>query len=360
MVEEWYPGSFTKNFSWGPAEKGLRELYDVIRVGFAGTMQNVPREEFRARVSAKNRSDYIPLNFFLYNKTISSTDFVIADELVFQALNFRHSSAFDKLALYTFHLSRVGRWKRAAASQSQPALWAYHYLADRVALEFSWDAKKISADDIERFLLNDPRYRAQTARKVATNLNYLYKQGRLSEFRNSKPERWWLSALFVTLDRLVEDEAAVGKILPDSEYEEGLLRSGFHFISGPRSIQKDIAAHNFVKLYSICGGRLRFSEDATRERQKIILPEIMYFANNPDPVTALHPTDPSARGVIPRVCAMLAHYVGFETLDISELDNFDIEMYVRQRLEASLEMLRGKGISPNLSAEEIMSITRDA
>src|SRR3546814_16396779 len=111
------------------------------------------------------------------------------------------SAAFDKLALFAFNLSRVGRWKKAAPYQDRPALWAFHYLSERVARDFGWNTRQISADDIERFVSSDERYKARTSRKLSTNLNYLYKQGRISDYKSSRAERWWLSALFLALDR---------------------------------------------------------------------------------------------------------------------------------------------------------------
>src|SRR3546814_18064497 len=100
---------------------------------------------------------YIPLNFFLFNRIKAGIDFVVVDELVFQAVSFRHSAAFDKLALFAFNLSRVGRWKKAAPYQDRPALWAFHYLSERVARDFGWNTRQISADDIERFFSSDER-----------------------------------------------------------------------------------------------------------------------------------------------------------------------------------------------------------
>lgn len=44
--EDWRPGSFTKNFSWGKA-KGLRQLFDAIAIGFRGRLEEVSREQFR-------------------------------------------------------------------------------------------------------------------------------------------------------------------------------------------------------------------------------------------------------------------------------------------------------------------------
>ena len=72
-IREWRPGSFTKNFSWGK-ERGLRELHQVIRVGFDGKMTDVPRALFRRRVQRSGRPDFIPLNFFLFNRPLTETD----------------------------------------------------------------------------------------------------------------------------------------------------------------------------------------------------------------------------------------------------------------------------------------------
>jgi hypothetical protein len=84
--DEWRPGSFTKNFSWGEKVDGLRQLHEIIRLGFDDRAEDVPRELFRERVSQAGRPDYIPLNFFLFNKKHAGVDYVTVDELVFQAL----------------------------------------------------------------------------------------------------------------------------------------------------------------------------------------------------------------------------------------------------------------------------------
>src|SRR3954465_5927488 len=99
-MAEWRPGSFTKNYSWGPLSDGLRRLYESIRVGFDGILEPVARTEFRRRIAPLGRPDYIPLNFFLFNEVRNGVSYVAVDELVFQALTFRHGSQFDKLALF--------------------------------------------------------------------------------------------------------------------------------------------------------------------------------------------------------------------------------------------------------------------
>src|SRR3546814_13998824 len=77
-------GSFTKNFSWGSADRGLKDLFDVIRIGFDNKLQDTPRAEFRNRVIGSGKPDYIPLNFFLFNRIKAGIDFAVVDELVFQ------------------------------------------------------------------------------------------------------------------------------------------------------------------------------------------------------------------------------------------------------------------------------------
>ena len=85
MAEEteiWRPGSFTKNFSWGSPSAGLSELHELIELGFDGKMEDVPREVFRQRVRPLGRPEYIPINFFLFNRQERGTDYLVADELV--------------------------------------------------------------------------------------------------------------------------------------------------------------------------------------------------------------------------------------------------------------------------------------
>lgn len=359
MAEEWHPGSFTKNFSWGPESRGFAELHRVIRVGFNNSLDDVPRAEFRKRISSINRPYYIPLNFFLFNQIKNGIDFVCVDELIFQAVNFNHSANFDRLALVAFHLSRVGHWKKAARYQSRPALWAFHYLADRIGSQRGWSTRSISADDIEDFVSRDSRYKAKTSRKLATNLSYLYKLGRVKDFESTKPQQWWLNALFLSLDRFLLSEGIADRDLDSTALLGSLSRSGFPSIGGARSLQKDLAARNFCSLYAACGGVSRLNEEATRERQAVLLPEIANFANDPSPVGALHPEDATARKAIPRACAVLATYIaGFFTFDVEELDHFDVASFVKARVSEAIKDLQERGISPDMSAEQILAMTR--
>lgn len=357
--EDWRPGSFAKNFSWGN-ENGLRQLFDAIRTGFDAKLKEVPREVVRERVVETGRSVYIPINFFLFNQRRHTTDVIVVDELVFQALMLQHNKRFDKLALFAFNFSYAGRFKRATKEQRRPATWAYHYIRDRVAADYGWDTKRVSANDIENFVVSDPRYQAEGARKLATNLNHLYRIGRLSDFSNEKVERWWVDALFLALDRLIEDQRLDRKEPQDKELADLLARSGFQDIAGMRSLEKDLATRHLIRLYIECGGRDRFSEEAVRARTALRLGEIEIWAalNNEASRGAVHPTNPRILKSIPQACAMLARYAGFEIISALEMEDFDPDKFVRRMTQEALQRLKEEGVSPTMSAEEVLRLTR--
>lgn len=357
--QDWKPGSFTKNFSWGAPANGLLELYESIRVGFDGQMEDVPRETFRQRVSKYGHSEYIPINFFLFNKIKDGVDHLIADELVFQALNAGHSANFDKLALFTLNFSYAGRWTGADAAQRRPALWADSYISEKVAGEYKWNTKRVSADDIEAFVAGSPRYKAKSARKLSTNLNYIYEIGRLSEFSGKHVERWWVDALFLALDRLIEDRELDGKQTEPEQYAALLERSSFARIAGARSLEKDLATKHLVALYRACGGRERFSDEHVRERTILTIPDVQWFAANDNrPQGAVHPSNPRILKMIPRACAMLARYIGFEMIGADELATFDLQAFIRDHTQQALARLRDANIVPTMSVEDLMKLTR--
>lgn len=358
--EEWLPGSFTKNFGWGNRRAGLSLLHKTIRVGFDSREEDVPRAVFRERTSKAGLIDYIPINFFLFNRPVGGVDHIIFDELVFQAITASHSARFDKLALFAFNFSYVGKWAKAKTSQSRPALWAFHYVRDRVGEMFDWDAEKVSADDIERFVLSDRRYKAKTARKLATNLNHLYKLGRLNELNDARVDRWWVDALFLALDRLIENRKLEKSTTLEGQYASLLSQSGFSAITGRSSLEKQLATKHLLNLYTQCGARDRFSADHVRERTALKLPELAwYIANDARPQGAVHRTNPRILKTIPRACAMLAKYAAdFEVIDADDLDNFNTDEFIRHQTQAAIDQLGKRGIEPSMSAEDLMKITR--
>jgi hypothetical protein len=359
MADEiWLPGSFTKNFSWGQGQ-GLRKLYENIRIGFDYQLRAVTRDEYRKRVAKAGRPDFIPINFFLFNAIQNGESYLIVDELVFQALTTDHSPRFDKLALFAFNFSYVGVWKSAKREQRHPALWARHYIIDRVARSFGWDTSRIDAADIERFLRASPHFQAETYTKVSTNLNYLYKIGDIAGFRASRIERWWVDTLFLAIDRLradleIDKTPAALNMLPAL-----LLRSHFGELTGPVTPEKTFAMAHLLSLYSICGGPKRFEPESVRERTSILLPDYHWQEPNDDrPQGAMHPTNPRILKTIPRGCATLAESAGFQIVYADEIENFEPDDFVRRRAREAVRSLDRDGIRPTMTAEELHKLTR--
>jgi hypothetical protein len=357
-TEVWTPGSFTKNFSWGNGQ-GLKQLHDVIRIGFDGKVVDTPRDVFRQRVKDLPLPDYVPINFFLFNTIRGGESLLIADELVFQAISFSHTERFDHLALFALFFSHAGHWKSAQRYQDRPALWALHYIADRIGAGWMWDTDIINADDIERFVIGDKRYTGQGARKLATNLNYILQAGGIDSYPSKKVVRWWVDAIFLALDRLVELRLFENRPVSKSKYEIYLATSPFWEISGPSSLEKKLAAKHVVALFDVCGGRDRFDDLAVREIERSLLHHLANWLDDDSvPIAAVHRTNPKIIKTIPRVCAMLAKTVGFETFDVDELAELDLPELIKGNLEKALSLLKEHDVSPIMTTDQLMKLMR--
>ena len=357
---EWRPGSFTKNFSWGGATNGFRHLHEAIKTGFGEEPIDVQRHIFRNRIETISRPDYIAINFFLYNKIVSGIDYLAVDELVFQAVNFRHSTRFDALAFFAFNLSLAGHWKGAEGYQRNPAQWAYHYVGDRFGPYHDWDLSKVTADDIEAFIKEDGRYVGETTRKLATNYNHMFSLLPRELLKEKEVRSWWVDALFLALDRYILDQSQTENTPTLNDYEKYLEDVGFWRLGGKESTSKRQAARHFLQLYSECGGIRRFSYDDVILRTKDIMG---YLSNEQRPIAGtvlvVHPSNPHARKFLPRVCAMLAKYAGFSTFEIEEDEQFELTKFVREHTRQAVKRLSDSGIRPMISAKELMRLMRD-
>ncbi|MFC2967321.1 hypothetical protein [Acidimangrovimonas pyrenivorans] len=358
--EIWRPGSFTKNFSWGRSNVGLSELHSVIRIGFNDELRDIPRDLFRERISRTNRPDYIPINFFLFNRVEDGESLICVDELVFQALSWEHGESFDRIALFAFLFSFAGRWKGAKKDQRRPAMWANAYVREHVAESLDWKTNLINADDIQRFVDNDPRYHAETSRKLATNLNFLLKIGRIQDFHDKRVQRWWVDCLFLALDRLLEDEKISGRSPSPSAYSSLLARSGFLELTGGSNLEKSLAIKHLIRLYVALGGRSRLSAEDVVERTRNLSPDA-YIAqpNDPRPRGAIHLTNPRILKSIPPICSQLAMVAGFEVISPDEMEDLDVKEFISARTKSALAVLKESGIRPTMSLEELLRVTRE-
>lgn len=356
---EWYPGSFTKNFSWGVLANGLSRLHSAIRIAFDDELINVKRETCQQRLRQAGYVWHIPLNFFLLNKVIDGVNMVVVDELVYQAIAFDYTPDFDKIALIAFNNSYAGKWNGAYKWQQHPAPWAFHFVTDVVAEAGGWDTSNVSAKSIHSFIASSQKYRALDAGKISTNLNYMYLAGRLSEMAAPTISRWWVNSVFLILDRAIAESAEDGETISVQTMIQLIAMTGFHQISGQRSRNKDLALQPLISLYQACGGLERWSVDVVRARQHLMLPEVNWFANSDDPFYAIYPRDPNIIKSVPRACAMLAKDIaGFEEIDSDDLLNWNVLEYVKRKTKAALQTLRERGIKPIMSSNELTKLTR--
>lgn len=246
---QYNPGSFSKNFSWGERSQGLVRLYEAINIGFNYEFKPIRRSKFRQNVLGKIAgSELIPLNFFLFNKTIDNEDYVMLDELVNQALNFEYSPDFDRLAAYALTLSKVGKWKGAKPFQQYPAMWAKKLISTEIYDGETWRPKRLNSDFIEKFFLSNLTYSAKTPRKFATNLNYIFEQANYDFLETGILEDWWTNALFLNLDRYLMDTESdsIGDIKNGIEILENELFFSLTAISQKMGI---FAAENAINEY---------------------------------------------------------------------------------------------------------------
>lgn len=125
-------------------------------------------------------------------------------------------------------------------------------------------------------------------------------------------------------------------------------------------MEKELAVKHLVRLYSACGGRDRFSEEHAHELTRVRVQDIQTFLANDDrPGGAVHPTNPRILKTIPRACAWLANYAGFDFLLPDDLDQFDVDAFIKRKASEAILKLKEKDIRPTMTADELMKITRE-
>ena len=192
------------------------------------------------------------------------------------------------------------------------------------------------------------------------NLNYLYLIGRLSEFDERRVQRWWTSALFLALDRLIEDRSVRQEVASIGQSAE-ICWIVLSFTSlAVVAVWKRIWQRNICCGCTVRAALGRGLPSPKLRRDIGFLPDLHWFANRAEPVGAIHPTNQRLVKIIPRACAMLAFYLaGFVSVDLEELDSMDVDEFIRSRTKEALRDLCAAGVSPtDEGAEDLMKLTR--
>jgi len=253
------PGSFSKNFGWGDAP-GLGLLHRVINAVFSDGLKPVPRDTAREIIAQNADGDpLVPLNFFLYNQVERGKSYIVPDQLVLEALARDHDQSFDRLAMCALNFSRVGTWDRARPYQSHPAPWARRFVVEEVWNGRRWDVSKITSDKIEDFFSSGAMiYSADSPRKFATNLHYLYQQSSLLGLTSSEREDWWSSALFLFLDRCIFDRE-ISLRMPAQDILLFVEAEDFWALTAADPALAPYAAFSVIEEYLDLGGPARFA-----------------------------------------------------------------------------------------------------
>lgn len=356
----WRIGSFTKQLR---ISDDFKSVWECIKVGFESNTCDVSREIFERRVkkNMKDFSDRFPAvtNLFLFSEIRDGVDYLVSDELVFQAIKFGNTPEFRKLAMFSLFLSMAGTWKRAKKGQRYPTRWINSYVRDRIAGDFKWNIAKISKDDVVKFLEYNKNYpisevSKESTRKIATNFVFMLDKANIKEFLDKNINKWWVDCLFLALDRIILNNKIDGIIVSESDYRKKIMEINFFDLTGGNSIEKKLALNHLLPLYKMCGGLERFDDEKLRERVNK-LPETAERANpNEDvPIGALHISNPRILKMLPAFCAMLAKYVGFKVLSFEELKNFNLEDFIQTQTEQALLNIKQNKLFPNLTSAEL-------
>ena len=249
------PGSFSKNFAWHGT--GLGRLHRSTRAGFQSKLLPVDRSRWRQDSGINDPAlQLIPVNFFLHNRNGRLS----VDELVFQAVDSPHTLRFDRLALFAFHLNRVGRPPGAAVER--PAMWANEFVRKILWRSNTWRANALQDEALDHFIDEHMDATDEVRLKCRNNYRHLFEltgswPTSLPSI-NSGAEQWISSALFLAWDRFILDggSSTVSALL------DLVRRDELFKLAGVGSELASVQAHQIVDSYLQVGGPKRFSAEA--------------------------------------------------------------------------------------------------
>jgi len=265
------PGSFSKNFAWHGT--GLKKLHEAIQFGFGGKLNEISREEFRGNCGIDDASlQLIPVNFFLYNRISQSQNFVAIDELVYMALTTSHSLRFDRLSLFSLHLSVGGERAGVNAGISKPALWIKDYVRYELWRDGWWQRAKLDIPNMDSFFNTVLDAEQDVRVKCRSNYRHLFS---LCEYLDGTEkdidtgaDKWIGSAYFLAWDRYLMDQSQ------DQGQQDELIKyardSELYKLLGLPEDYVEEYVNEIVKNYIDAGCLSRFKAQSIKLSKKII------------------------------------------------------------------------------------------
>lgn len=257
------PGSFTKNFAWHG--EGFLRLHSTIKAGFSATLQRVNQGEWRKNCGEDSPSmQLVPLNFFLHQRRIKQALTISVDELVFQSVSVPHSLAFDRLAMFSFHLNIAGDGAGREIGHRGWAAWANEFVREELWLAGGWQSDKLKDAPLRQSLKRRISAQPEVLTKCFTNYRYFFGladyQNASGIFVNTGYDDWIVPALFLTWDRW-HLENPTERIMNSTKLIEIILELEVHKLVGATEdvvrMQAEWSAADYIEL----GARDRFSSN---------------------------------------------------------------------------------------------------
>jgi hypothetical protein len=270
------PGSFTKNFGWNLSPPGLSKLHTVIKAGFGGTARRVSRDDFRRHCGLPDSNiQLIPINFFLHNTVVSGANYVTADEPVRNAINNPHSRRFDKLALFSMHLSRMGR-RIGVAGDPKGAAFTNDFVRIRLWNKGGWETARLTEAEVEAAFSTTVEARgSDTVHKCVTNYLYMLEmvglRAQRTSFINIHIDEWIGPGLFVAFDRHALDRTAAPP-LSKAELLSRVRVDELHKLMGITQAYMDSVSPLIADEYLDLGGLARVTGPAIQGVEVISSP----------------------------------------------------------------------------------------
>ncbi len=245
------PGSFSKNFAWHGT--GLLKLHTAICRGFQNRLEPVERQSFRNDSGLDGSLSLIPINFFLHNHNGRMS----VDELVFRAIEYPHSTHFDRLGLFSLHLNKAGSGDHVVEC---PIMWANEFVRECLWSNGTWQSSALQDGTLDPFFEDRVDAKSEARLKCRSNYRHLFELCKFwpssTSLINSGAEQWIMPALFLAWDRHIlngglDDEMSLLKLI-DSDELYKLLGANREYVI--------MCADNLVEIYIDVGRLARFQK----------------------------------------------------------------------------------------------------